>query len=278
MDVITRIIAKGYEETYGTTTMVENIAGAGGLLAANDLLGESASGCEMLTVGVNLFTLLPYFNSDVNVSLEDFKIIAALSSEKYMLYVNPEKCDITSWEDLTEYSQGQKLICGALTPGQIVHMLATGLFGEAGISFDSLSSDSSNKDLLALVSGDVDVVVCSEVAAKQFVEEGTAFPILAFTDDEYTGYEGITVPTAKSKGYDIVFEACPLLITRAEVDQAVVDELYQAFVTYQKTDEFKTLAENANWTSVQIDGAAATERIEKAAELCKYIYETYYAV
>lgn len=156
-------------------------------------------------------------------------------------------------------------------------MLGTALFGAAGIDAEAVTSDGSAKDLLALSGGNVTCAIAGTSVAKQYVEEGSIVPLVVFSEDEFKGYDGFTVPTAKGLGYDIVFRSCNFLMTRADVDQAVVDDIYNSIVEYYGTDEYKELAANANAETDDSDGATVRKTIEDAAQMCQDIYDTYYA-
>ena len=64
-------------------------------------------------------------------------------------------------------------------------MLGTALFGEAGLNAEAVTSDGTNKDMLALTSGDVVCAIGNASACQQFIEEGTAVPIVVFSADAY---------------------------------------------------------------------------------------------
>lgn len=277
MDTLSRIVGQGLQEKYGKTVMVNNITGANGAIAAADLLSKDADPCEMMTAGISLFTLAPLFNKDIKVNLDDFTFISALVSEDFMLFTAPGNSGISTWEELVEYSKSNRILFGSNTPGGTTHMLGTALFGAAGIDAEAVTSDGSAKDLLALSGGNVTCAIAGTSVAEQYVEEGTIVPLVVFSKDEFKGYDGFTVPTAQSLGYDIVFRSCNFLMTRAGVDQAAVDDIYQSIVEYYGTDEYKELAANANAETDDSDGAAVRKTIEDAAAMCQEIYDTYYA-
>lgn len=277
MDTLSRIVGQGLQEKYGKTVMVNNITGANGAIAAADLLSKNADPCEMMTAGISLFTLAPLFNKDVQVNLDDFKIISALVSEDFMLFTAPGNSGISTWDELVEYAKSNRILFGSNTPGGTTHMLGTALFGAAGIEAEAVTSDGSAKDLLALSGGNVTCAIAATSVAKQYVEEGTIVPLVVFSKDEFKGFDGFTVPTATSLGYDIVFRSCNFLMTRADVDQAIVDDIYNSIIEYYGTDEYKELAANANAETDDSDGATVRKTIEDAAATCQEIYDTYYA-
>ena len=89
-------------------------------------------------------------------------------------------------------------------PGGGTHLIQIALFGDAGLNAQALTSDGSNKDILAVMSGDAICTAATISLAATYVESGDLIPIAVFSDEPYTGFEGYDeVPTVPSLGYDI---------------------------------------------------------------------------
>lgn len=276
MDTITRILGQGIQQSTGTTVMINNLTGASGAIAANDLLAKDADPCELMTSGIALFTLAPLFNQDIKVSLDDFAIVSGMVSEDFVLCVNPEKSGIHNWEELKAYGEKERILFGSNTPGGTTHMLGTALFGEAGLNAEAVTSDGTNKDMLALTSGDVVCAIGNASACQQFIEEGTAVPIVVFSADAYKGFEGFTVPSVVDLGYDIQFKSCNFLMAKKGADQAALDQIHDMIQAYTETEECKKLAESAKYVPDIADGETVRAMIEDSAKMCQEIYEKYY--
>lgn len=276
VDVMVRILAEGLQETFGNTAIVTNLTGANGTIAAADLFSVAPDATDMMAGGIGMFNLTPLFNPVLAMNIEDFQIVCGLVSDTNMLYVNPAVSGIESWEDLVEYAKTNRVIYGSNTPGGATHMLATVLFGQAGISAEAVTSDGSAKDLLALAGGNVVCAVANSTLGHQYVEEGTLKPILAISDVDFTGFEGMTVPSTASKGFDINFTTCNFLLTSKDAKPEEVQAIYEAILAYAETEAFKTQAANAHWTPDFADSATVLERINAATETCVSAFETYY--
>lgn len=276
-DTFARIAGKGMEATYGQSAIINNLTGANGAIAASDLLSMPAQPTEMMVAGITLFTLAPLFNPDIQLNLDDFEMIGSLVSEDFVLLTNPEKTGIKTFEDLMEYGKTNRVICAGNPAGGTTHMLSTVLFGEAGIESEVLADNGGSQNALACASGDATACIVSANAAQQLVQEGSLVPIACFSDEDFTGYEGFTVPTVKSKGYDIVFKSCNFLMTKKGVDKAIVDQIYNDMLAYRETEDFKELASNAQYVPDNQNGEEVRATIEAAAQLCKDAYDKYYA-
>lgn len=277
MDTVARIIGQGLQKTYGKSVVINNLTGANGAIAAADLDGAKTDATEIMAGGIAMFTLAPLFNKDVNMKLEDYQFVSGLVTEDIMLFTAPSLSGIKDWEGLQEYAKTNRIVYGSNAPGGTTHLVATMLFGEAGIDAEAVTSDGSAKDLLALAGGNVVCALATSSLGAQYVEEGSLVPIVVFSNEPYTGYEGITVPTAKSLGYDIVFQTCNFLMTKKDVNPADVAAIHQAILDYSETDEFKELAANASYIPDLSDGETIRQAIADAAAMCQKAYDTYYA-
>ena len=262
-DTIARIIGQGLQETYGKTVIVNNLTGANGAIAAADLDSAKSDATELMVGGIAMFTLAPLFNKDINLSIDDYQFVSGLVLEDQLLYV--------------KYAADNRIVYGSNAPGGATHLLATMLFGEAGLDAEAVTSDGSGKDLLAVASGNVVCAIAPASVGAQYVEDGSLVPIAVFSEENYTGYEGYNVPTVQSFGYDIVFRTCNFVMTKADVATEDVAAIHQAIIDYSKTDEFKDLAKNANYTPYLEDGQTVKQIILDTADLCKEAYDKYYA-
>jgi tripartite-type tricarboxylate transporter receptor subunit TctC len=276
-DTIARIIAQGLQKTYGKSAVVNNLTGANGAVAAADLDGTAPDATELMVGGIAMFTLAPLFNPDVTMKLEDYQFVCNLVSDNQILFVAPGNSGLNSWEDLQEYAKSNRLLFASQAPGDASHMLLTMLFGQAGIDAEAVTTDGGAKSLLSLAGGNVACAIATSTVGAQYVEEGTLVPVLVFSDEPFTRYDGFEVPTAKSLGYDIVFQTCNFLMTRKDANPDDVAAIYQAILDYSETEEFKELAANASYVPDLADGETIRQIIADTASMCQSAYETYYA-
>jgi tripartite-type tricarboxylate transporter receptor subunit TctC len=276
-DTFARIYGQSLQKSYDTSVIVTNIKGANGAVAAADMDAYDPSPSEMMVSGISLFTSTPLFNPEINVDLNKYEIITSLVAEEFVLCTAPGNTGITDWDSFNEYANANRMLCASNPPGGTTHMLASKLFGEAGLNnIEKIPTQGGNKSLIALLSGDVDCAIVPESQALQYIEEGQVEPILAFSKETYTGFPGYEVPSAKSLGHDIVFKSCNFILVRKGVDQNVIDQIYNAYIEYQNTDDFKSMASEANYKPANEDGETVRDNINNSAALFKDIYETYY--
>lgn len=276
-DTVTRIAAQGLQEQHGVTAIVNNITGASGAVAAADLDTYDPSINELAVVSMSLFTMAPLMTPDLNVSLDNYEMVGSLIRDEFVLLVSPSS-GIENWEDLVEYASSNQIIYASNTPGGNTHIVQTALFGEAGLNAQALTSDGSNKDILAVMSGDAICTSATVTLAKTYVDNGDLIPIAIFSNEPSSAFEGYdAVPTVPSLGYDITIPSYNFIITRAGVDKSEIEGLYNAMLAYRDTDSFKAVAATSNYTPDNTDGETLRSEIAHYAQVCKDIYDKYYA-
>jgi tripartite-type tricarboxylate transporter receptor subunit TctC len=279
MDVATRIAGKGLERTYGKNTIVKNMTGANGTIAGNDLLSVAAAPTELMAGGIAMFVLAPLFNKGISLKLEDYKMVSGLISEDWFLCVNTTKTGIKNWTEFVNYTKNNRMIFSARAPGSAGHMLATAMFGEAGIKAEHLATDTAAKDVQAILTGDAGCTLLTTAQTEKFVGApgDVITPIAVFSEDPSVQIGNYQVPSIKSLGFDIAFKTFNFLFTRASVDQSAVDSIYKSLIDYYATPEFKAQAEKINFVPDTSDGATAQKILENARDMCKRFYDKYYA-
>lgn len=275
-DTFGRIFAQGIQKNYGTTVMVTNLTGANGGVAAADLNSYDPDPCELMGGNIGMFTVTPLFTPDMAMDLEDFELVGSLVAEEYILYAAPGKTGIESWEDLVEYAKTNPVLVNSQAAGSTEHALVTALMGQQGIEFTSVINDGAAKGLVATVAGDSTVCMGPVSVGRQYIETGEVVPILCFSETPCTEFEGIEVPTAKSIGSDLVFSTNNFLMARKGADPEALAQMYDTYVQWQETDEFKELAANADFVPNNVAGPELEEELLASAAMFEEIYNTYY--
>ncbi len=275
-DIAARIFGQSLQDTYGATIMVTNLTGASGGVAAADLVMYDPDPCEMMGGNIGMFTMAPLFNPDIALDMDDFEIVTSLISDEYVICTSPQNTGIDSWESLLAYAESNHVIASTAAPGDTTHALLTAVFGDAGIAHDIITNDAGNQRLVSTVAGDVALTIVPAPIAVQFVQEGTIMPILSFSEEATTLYEGMEVPTAKSLGYDYVFRTNNFIMVRKGADESALDQIFDTYVEWQETDAFKTMAEESQFIPYTFDGETTTAEIQAAADMFKEIFDTYY--
>jgi tripartite-type tricarboxylate transporter receptor subunit TctC len=253
--------------------------GTNGTIAGNDLLSVAAAPTEMMAGGIAMFVLAPLFNTGISLKLEDYKMVSGLISEDWFLCVNTTKTEIKDWKEFVNYTKNNRTIFAARSPGSAGHMLAVALFGEAGIKAEHLATNTAARDVEAILAGDAACTLLTTAQAERYVgAPGDVITAIAvFSEEPSVKVREYQIPSVKSLGFDIAFKTFNFIFTRASVDDATVDSIYKSIIAYYDTPEFKTQAEKANFVPDRSDPAVTQKILEDSRDMCKKLYDKYYA-
>lgn len=125
VDVVTRIIAQAFADTIGQQVVVDNRAGAAGLIGADIVAKASADGYTLLLGFFGPLVIVPQLNATPAPydPIKDFAHISLAATAPYVLLVNPSSPAKTVQELLAlAKSQPGKLLYGSGGNGTRIHM------------------------------------------------------------------------------------------------------------------------------------------------------------
>ncbi len=275
-DLIVRLVAKYLKDEIGENVIVENIAGGGGAVAMTEYLNEKPNTTTITSVGHALYTLNPIFDGEEKYSLNDIIPIISIDAQERILFVNKAKTGIDSLDALFEYGKENFIPFASGSEKNDFYLIMKGMFDERGIESDFVQNDSAQEGLTNLLGGHVVCAIAAPSLGEQFVKEGSLVPLAVFSDEPYTGYEGVTVPTAKSLGVDVLSSGFRFFGIRAGTDQAIVDYLYNAILNVYNNPEFIKEAEALDAAPLQLDGTGCIDQMERMRNRYEELYHEIY--
>lgn len=237
-DVVARLIAKYLKDELGATVIVENKPGGGGIVALTELVNSQPNQDMVQIVSNTHFTIDPHFDDSTLFSLDDVVPVIGLDRQERVLFVNKDKSGISDFQGLLDYGKDNFITFGAGNERNQMYIIQKGIFDMNGIESEMVQHDSNQEGLTNLLGGHIICTVAPPAVGAQFVQEGSLVPIAIFSNEPYTGYEGITVPTAASLGVDIVSDGFRFIAVRGGTDQEIIDYLYDAFTRVFANPEF----------------------------------------
>jgi len=156
-DVLARMLAARLAETFGKPFVVENIPGAGGVVAAEQVARANPDGHVLMLGDSGALAINPALNSKLTYSpLRDFTLITALAAVPTVL-VSPPSVPATT---LAEFVAAAKSKPGAMTYGSAgngsVHHLTMAVFASrAGIDMLHVPYKGGSALVAALLGGEV---------------------------------------------------------------------------------------------------------------------------
>lgn len=238
MDIKARLVAKYLADVLGVNVIVENAPGGGGVTGMTQYLAEKPNTHTLIYMGVPHLTTAPFF-SDVEYSEKDIEILSALDTVENGLFVS-KKSGTKNLDDLLALGKDGKTIkFGSAGVNNDTFLFTKVLFEQAGVASDSVDAGSSAEALVNCMAGTVDVAYSAMNLARSYVESGDMIPIGVFSAEDYTGYDGITVPTFKSQGYDISYKATSFFAIRSGTDKEILDKISDALNTVFTNPDFQ---------------------------------------
>lgn len=238
MDVKARLVAKHLPKYLdNVAVVVENKPGAGSITALTEYLVEPPNTTSLLYVSGSHMKVVPFYNFTMYTS-EDFIPLYGTDEVANGLFVNPDKTGIRTIDDLKKYGEGRIVKFGATAAGD-TFLLTKAFLTMAGLKSDIVDANSSSECLVNCLAGTVDVAYAGMNLGRDYVAEGKLQALAAFTEEPYTEYPGVTVPSFKENGYDMVYTAFSFFAIRKGTDQAVLDYITHALKQVCDDPEFQ---------------------------------------
>lgn len=252
-DQVTRIIAPALSDELGTAVVAENIAGGSGNLALAKLLENEADGYQFILFNGAIFTgeVANAFKCNVDdfvpvctVAKNDTQILVAAANGPYN---TPEKL-----VDAIKNNPGTVKFAATMGAPSQLHAIA--LEQAAGGKFKKVDVASGSDKLVALLSGEVNVVSSTHSLVKDYVTKGEIVPLGSICA-ERTKYSEDT-PTFKELGYDLGpdFAATYILLAKKGTPDYVMNRISDAVAKIMQDPELVSILENLYYTPYVTDG------------------------
>ena len=203
-DLLARAIAPELSRAFGQQFVVENRAGAGGNIGADQIAKSPADGYSLLmgtvgTHGINkaLYARLPYDPQ------KDFAPVTLVAGVPNVMVVNAEKAaqrNIQNVADFIKYAKANpgKLNMASSGNGTSIHLSGELFKSMAGVFMTHFPFTGSGPALLSLMAGDMDVMFDNLPSSMPHIKSGK-LKALAVTSSQRSGALP-EVPTVEEAG------------------------------------------------------------------------------
>lgn len=238
-DIVARMLSEKMGNDLGQTVVVENRAGAAGIIGTQALVRAKPDGYTLVmgnigpnAINYSLYDSLPY-------KKEDFKPITLVISVPNVLVVN-EQTPVNSVQELVEYVKNNpdKQNFGSSGKGQSPHMSAEMFLQRTGLEAEHIAYKGAGPAVTALLGSQFTFMIDNLPSSLPSIQAGK-FKALAVTSEERVA-ELPDVPTMKEAGVDnMVVTAWFGLLAPAGTPDDVVDKLYQSAKKALESDDIK---------------------------------------
>lgn len=278
-DVMARVLQEPLQKTLGQPLIVDNKPGAGGALAAREVIRSKPDGYTLFFVNNGNLAVVPFVQKDANYDgIKDFTSIALVSSAP-MVAVVPASLPVNDLRGFIDYAKTHQLSYATAGIGSFGHLASELLASRAGLKMTHIPYKGQGPTTTAVIAGEVQLLVTTPSGAMNDFIAQKRLKLLAVTSPEQSPLEPGTPTIAQTfPGY--VAESWFAIVGPAGMPAEVVAKLNDAiskalllpdvrqkFATFgviPKTGSPKKLAEMtaeevARWTPVIRDNNIRAE-------------------
>ena len=164
-DNMARVMQEPLQKALGQPVIIENKAGASGVLAAREVIRSKPDGYTLFFVNNGNLAVTPYVAKDANYdAVKDFTPIALVSSAP-MVAVVPAALPVTDLRGFVEYAKKNPVAYASAGIGSF-GQLATELFAnKAGLKMTHVPYKGQAPTTTAVISGEVQLLITTPSAA-----------------------------------------------------------------------------------------------------------------
>lgn len=197
LDLIARTMAQKLQEQWGQAVVVDNRAGAAGIVGTQYVARSAPNGYTLLlgattTHGINpsLYKKLQYD------AVADFEPVSLIATIPHLLVVNPS-LPINNLMDLVKLSKVKPMAFGSAGIGSPHHLAGEMLKSQLKVDFVHVPYKGSGPAMMQLIAGEIDFMSVEVTAAMPHIKNGQLKPIAVASSKRISS---IDLPTFAEQG------------------------------------------------------------------------------
>ncbi|NYE24459.1 Bug family tripartite tricarboxylate transporter substrate binding protein [Pigmentiphaga litoralis] len=197
LDMIARGVAQSWSDQMGQTFLVDNRAGAAGIIGSTYVARAEADGYTLLLGSTTTHGINPSLYKTISYAPADFAPVSLIATIPHVLVVNPS-LGVNSFQELLAYIKSHPgATFGSAGIGSPHHLAGEMLKSMTGIEATHVPYKGSAPALADLLGGQITFVSVEYTAAAQFINSGKLKAIAIATHDRVPG---LNVPTYREQG------------------------------------------------------------------------------
>ncbi len=231
VDINARAVAPGMTEILGQPVVVDNRAGAGGMIGGEMVAKAPPDGYMLLMASNSVYSVAPnVFAKPLYHPVRDYAAISGISNVPFVLIVHPSvpAKDFKSFVALVKSRPGQMTMATAGT-GTSNHLVGELIQMSAGMRMTGVPYKGSGPALIDLLGGQVDSHIDQLTASMGYIRSGRIRALAVTTDRRAPLLPD--VPTLAEQGLK-GFDATTItgLLAPANTPKDIIDRLHGAIV------------------------------------------------
>ncbi|OGP63050.1 MAG: hypothetical protein A2170_11690 [Deltaproteobacteria bacterium RBG_13_53_10] len=199
MDILARVTAEAAPKYLGQPMVVINKPGAGGALAAMDVVNSKPDGYKLVTLSNNSF-MSTFHTQKLMFNPKQLIPMWSMIMFKTGMFIRGD-APWKSMEELIDHARKNpdKVTWGHHGRGLSVQVAASLIFKRAGVRMIEVPHKGSAESMAALLGGHIDVLTTSYATVNPHVKSGKIRPLVTYEGQRYKDHP--EVPTATELGY-----------------------------------------------------------------------------
>ena len=225
-DVVMRAIAESAGKALGTTVVIENKPGAGGMMAPNELVNAKPDGYTLAQLPHGVFRI-PHMQKTQFDTLKDFTWIACLTGYTFGLVV-PSASPIQNIKDYVDFARAnpEKMTYGHTGLGTSPHLAIEEFAQKAGIKLTNVPFKGNAENMQAILGGHI-MSASDATGWGVHVDAGKLRLLTTYGSKRTKRWP--TVPTLTELGYATVSDSPFGVGGPKGMDPAIVKTIHDAF-------------------------------------------------
>jgi tripartite-type tricarboxylate transporter receptor subunit TctC len=223
-DVVSRLVFQKVSEQTGQSFMIDNRAGAAGMIGAEIVAKSAPDGYTMMVYSQTLLANEHLYQKRPYNALKDFTGVASLTRIVNMLAVHPALPVRTTREFIAlAKARPGELIYGSAGIGASQHLSMSILASMAGLKMNHVPFKGGAPAVVAMMGGEVQAMLTPIVEVLSHVQAGRVRPLAVSSEKRTTQFPAIPAIAETVKGYD--FTSWFGVFVPAGTPQPVVERL-----------------------------------------------------
>lgn len=263
-DIVMRALAESAGKALGATMIIDNKAGASGMLGPTELVNAKPDGYTLSQIHIGVLRQ-PHMQKMQFDPLKDFTYIICLTGYTFGLVVRADS-PIKTMRDLVAYARANpdKFTYGSTGAGTTPHLAVEEFAFKAGIRLNHIPFKGNADNMQAILGGHI-MSASDATGWGAHVDAGTLRLLATYGSRRTKRWPN--VPTLKELGYDTVSDSPFGIGGPKGMDPAVTRQLHDAFrktlddpavlSVFEKFDQPVIYMNTADYTKFSLDNYAS---------------------
>lgn len=269
-DVTARALAAQLGPKLGTNIIVENRAGASGMIGSQAVVNGPKDGSQLLFTSVSMVTTAATtHNSPFDVT-KDLVPVAILYDAPLIIAVS-SKTDIRTPADLLAAARARpdQVTHGTGGVGTFAHLAAELLNDAAKIQIKHVPYKGASLAVTDAVAGHIDAVLAVNSTFSAQIRSGRMRPIAVTSQQPSPVFPGLPTMASVVPGYNVTLWTA--VFAPAGTPAAVVQRINREIIEAMKTKELQEILQNDGGTALALTPEEAARRVRESYAIWKRV-------